>query len=34
MVTVQVLVPEQPPPVQPVKSEPVAGLAASVTLLP
>ena len=33
-VTVQVPVPEQPPPVQPVKREPAAGVAVSVTAVP
>src|SRR5207244_2717488 len=33
-VTVQVSVPEQPPPLQPVKIEPAAGAAVSVTALP
>ena len=32
--TVQVLLPEQPPPPQPVKVEPTAGVAASVTFAP
>src|SRR5437773_10167369 len=34
MVTVQVLVPEQPPPLQPVNEEPPTGLAVSVTGVP
>src|SRR5205823_14797810 len=33
-VMVQVPVPEQPPPVQPVKVEPAAGVAVSVTVVP
>src|SRR5438552_2254003 len=33
-VTVQVPVPEQPPPLQPVKVEPAAGVAVSVTAVP
>src|SRR6266704_3302625 len=33
-VTVQVPVPEQPPPLQPLKVEPAAGLAVSVTAVP
>src|SRR5262249_60625020 len=33
-VTVQVPVPEQPPPLQPVKFEPVAGAAVGVTVVP
>src|SRR3989441_2703522 len=33
-VTTQVRVPEQPPPVQPVKVEPAAGVAVSVTAVP
>ena len=32
--TVQVLVPVQPPPVQPVNVEPAAGVAVRVTVLP
>src|SRR5438552_7133244 len=34
MVTLQVSAPEQPPPLQPVKAEPVWGVAASVTSVP
>jgi hypothetical protein len=34
MVTEQLPVPEQPDPLQPVKLEPVAGLAVSVTTVP
>src|SRR5437867_1143788 len=34
MVTVHAPVPEQPPPLQPVNVEPVAGVAVSVTLVP
>ena len=34
IVTVQVLVPEQPPPLQPLKVEPAAGAAVSVTAVP
>ena len=33
MVTVQVLVPEQPPPLQPVKVEPGEAVAVSVTVV-
>ena len=33
-VTVQVPVPEQPPPLQPVKMEPAAGVAVNVTTVP
>jgi hypothetical protein len=33
-VTVQAAVPEQPPPLQPLKVEPVAGVAVSVTAVP
>jgi hypothetical protein len=33
-VTVQVPVPEQPPPLQPVKAEPAAGAAVKVTAVP
>ena len=33
-VTVQVPVPEQPPPLQPAKVEPVAGVAVKVTAVP
>jgi hypothetical protein len=33
-VTVQVPVPEQPPPLQPVKVEPAAGVAVKVTAVP
>ena len=33
-VTAQVPVPEQPPPLQPVKVEPAAGVAVSVTAVP
>ena len=34
IVTVQELAPEQPPPLQPVKIEPDAGVAVSVTAVP
>ena len=34
IVTVQVPVPEQPPPLQPVNAEPAAGVAVSVTTVP
>ena len=34
IVTVQVPVPEQPPPLQPVNVEPAAGVAVSVTAVP
>ena len=34
MVPVQVPVPEQPPPLQPAKTEPLAGVAVSVTTVP
>ncbi len=34
MVTVQVPVPEQPPPLQPANAEPAAGWAVSVTWVP